>query len=59
MKDFESLAVISVEFYWKVNTACFKCLRMINSWKHTVEMYKANQNESNVFSYIILIKSLK
>ncbi len=56
MKDFESLAVISVEFHWKVNTACFKCLRMINSWKHTVEMYKANQNESNVFSYIILIK---
>ncbi len=34
MKDFESLTVISVEHYCKVNPAWFTCLKMINSWKH-------------------------
>ncbi len=34
MKDFESLAVISVEYYCKVNPVSFTCLKMINSWKH-------------------------
>ncbi len=38
MKDFESLTVINVEYYCKVNTACFKCLKMIISWKHLLEM---------------------
>ncbi len=32
MKDFRSLTVISVEYYFKVNPACFKCFKMINSW---------------------------
>ncbi len=31
MKDFESLTVISVEHYCKVNPAWFTCLKMINS----------------------------
>ncbi len=34
MKDFESLTVISVEYYCKFNPAWFTCLKMINSWKH-------------------------
>ncbi len=34
MKDFESLTVISVEYYCKDNPAWFKCFKMINSWKH-------------------------
>ncbi len=33
MKDLESLTVISVEHYSKVNPAWFTCLKMINSWK--------------------------
>ncbi len=33
MKDFESLTVISVEYYRKVKPACFKCLKTINSLK--------------------------
>ncbi len=43
MKDFERLRVISFEHYCKVNLACFKCLKMINSWKHSLEMYKSNK----------------
>ncbi len=31
MEDFESLTVIIVEDYCKVNPAWFKCLKMINS----------------------------
>ncbi len=31
MKDFESLIVVSVKYYCKVNPACFKCLKMFNS----------------------------
>ncbi len=31
MKDFESLTVISVEYYFKVNPAWFTCLKMIVS----------------------------
>ncbi len=31
MKDFEILTVINVEYYCKVNPACFTCLKMINS----------------------------
>ncbi len=34
MKDLESLTVISVEHYCKVNPACFTSMKMINSWKH-------------------------
>ncbi len=34
MKDFESLTVISVERYCKVNPACFKYFEIINIWKH-------------------------
>ncbi len=30
--------VLSVEYYCKVNPACFKCLKMINSWKHSLEV---------------------
>ncbi len=30
MKDFESLTVISVEYYCKGNPACFTCLKMVN-----------------------------
>ncbi len=37
MKDFVSLRVISVEYYSKINSAWFKCLKMINSWKHSLE----------------------
>ncbi len=33
MKDFESLTVISIEKYCKVNPVCLKCLKMINSLK--------------------------
>ncbi len=33
MKDFESLTVISIEKYCKVNPVCLKCLKMINSFK--------------------------
>ncbi len=28
---FKILTVISVEFYFKVNPACFKCCKIINS----------------------------
>ncbi len=34
MKDFESLTVISVEHYYKVNPAWLTCVEIINSWKH-------------------------
>ncbi len=34
MKDFESVTVISVEYYFKVNHAWFKCFKVINSWKY-------------------------
>ncbi len=34
MKDFESLTVIDVEHYCKVNPTWFTCLKIINSWKH-------------------------
>ncbi len=37
MKDFESLIVIRVESH-KVNTSCFKCFKMFNSWKHALEI---------------------
>ncbi len=30
-KDFESLTLISVEYYCKVNPACFKCFQMIHT----------------------------
>ncbi len=33
MKDFESLTVISVQYYCKVNPAWLTCLKIINSWK--------------------------
>ncbi len=36
--DFDSLPVISVEFYCKVNPDCFKCFKMINSWKYSLEI---------------------
>ncbi len=42
MKDFESLILISVE-YRKVNSVCFWCLKIINSWKHLLEILKSNQ----------------
>ncbi len=38
MKDFERLTVIGVQHYFKVNPACFKCFKMINSWKHLLEI---------------------
>ncbi len=38
MKDFEILTVISVEQYCKFNPACFKWLKMINSWKRSPEI---------------------
>ncbi len=41
MKDFESLTVISVKHYCKVNPVCFTCLKMINSWN--IEISKCNQ----------------
>ncbi len=35
MKDLESLTVISVEHYCKVNAAWLTCLiKHVNSWKH-------------------------
>ncbi len=45
MKDFESVTVISVEHYCKVNPAFFICLKMINSWKHLkfIKVIKCNQ----------------
>ncbi len=50
MKDFESLTEISDEYYCKVNPACFKCFKMVNSleknekkiWKKT-EFWKVIQ----------------
>ncbi len=51
MKDFESLTVISVEHYCKLNPVWSKGLRMINSWT-----FKAIKKLSNVISYITLIK---
>ncbi len=36
MKDLESLTVINVEYYCKVNPAFFKSLKMINSWKYSL-----------------------
>ncbi len=47
MKAFESLTVISVEHYCKVNPAWVTCLKMINSWKHW-----HFKKLSNVISYI-------
>ncbi len=38
IKDFESLTVIGDEFYCKVNPTWFKCLKMINGWKHFLEI---------------------
>ncbi len=38
MKDSESLTVMSVEYYCKVKPACFKCLKMIISWKQSLEI---------------------
>ncbi len=40
MKDFESLTVIGVQYYCKVNPACFKCFR--NLEKHQ-KVIKCNQ----------------
>ncbi len=37
MKGFESLTVISVVEYCKVNPACFKCFRIINSLEFFLE----------------------
>ncbi len=34
MKDLESLTVISVEYYYKVNPVWLTCLKIINSWKY-------------------------
>ncbi len=36
--DCESLTEISVEFYCKVKPVCFTCFKMINSWKHSLEI---------------------
>ncbi len=38
MKDLESLTVFSVQYYCKGNAAWVKCLKMINSWKHSLEI---------------------
>ncbi len=38
MTDFESLTVISVEYYCEVNHASFKCLNMINSGKYSEDI---------------------
>ncbi len=38
MKDFDSLTVIISVEYCKVNPTCFKCLKMINSLKHLLEI---------------------
>ncbi len=56
MKDFESLTVISVKHYCKVNPACFTCLKMINSWN--IEISKSNQkvikcNQLHYFNKVI------
>ncbi len=40
-KDFENLTVISVKHYCKVNPAWFKYFKMINSWKHWLEILKS------------------
>ncbi len=42
MKDFESLTVISVEFYYTVNPDWFKCFKMITSPKHSLEIKNSN-----------------
>ncbi len=33
MKDFESVTIISVEYYYKVYPDWLTCLKMMNSWK--------------------------
>ncbi len=38
MNYFEILTVISVEYYCKVNPDRFRCLEIINSWKHLLEI---------------------
>ncbi len=42
MMDFESLTVLNVEYYCKVNPACLNFLQMINSFKKRV-IKKSNQ----------------
>ncbi len=49
MKDFESLTVISVKHYCKVNPACFTCLKTINSWKH----WNLISNQLHYFNKVI------
>ncbi len=29
-------------FKIKVNPACFKCFKIINCWKHSLQIYKSN-----------------
>ncbi len=38
MKDCESLTGISVEYDCKDYPAWFKCFKMINRWKHSLEI---------------------
>ncbi len=58
MKDFESLTVISVEFYCKGNPACFKCLKMFNSWKQWKFRKVIKCNQLHYFNKVIEIVTL-
>ncbi len=51
MKDFESLTVISIENYCKVNPVCLKCLKMINSLKH--KKFRKVIKDSLLYSVIL------
>ncbi len=51
MKDFESLTVVSFEYYCKVNPDCFTSLKMINS-------LKSNHNQLHYSSKVIEIVTL-
>ncbi len=53
IKDFESVTVISVEHYCKVNPACFTCLKMINSWKCLTFIKVIKCNKLHYFNKVI------
>ncbi len=42
MKGFETLIMISVKYFCKINPAWFKCLKMINNKKKSLEIKQSN-----------------
>ncbi len=58
MKDFESLTVISVECYCKVNPACFKCLEIIKNLEKNTEIEIQKSNQLHYFNIVIEIVTL-